>query len=208
MSLENIKIIPFGKNAKKHPFKQLEAIANSIKRFGFRQPIIISSDGIIIVGHGRYFAAKDILGWTEIKEAPQAKKGEKFIPVLFGDDLSGDEISAYRLADNKLNESDWELELAFEQLSELNKELFDLTGFDRDEFDGMLNNDIINELVKNREIDLGKYNVLTVEAPEAPRLKARMSFYCDDIKDFEKVKEYFKLQGGQLDTVKLLDMLK
>lgn len=51
-------ITPYPKNAKKHPKKQLEQIANSIKAFGMNQPIVVDKDGVIIVGHGRYEACK------------------------------------------------------------------------------------------------------------------------------------------------------
>ena len=51
---KGLKITPYNKNAKKHPKKQVEQIANSIKEFGFNQPIVVDKQGVIIVGHGRY----------------------------------------------------------------------------------------------------------------------------------------------------------
>lgn len=50
-----MKIVPYLKNAKKHPKKQIEQIANSIKRFGMNQPIVVDKNGVIIVGHGKLF---------------------------------------------------------------------------------------------------------------------------------------------------------
>lgn len=126
-----MKIKPYKNNAKQHPEKQIEAIAKSINQFGFRQAIVLTSDGTIIVGHGRYLAATENLGWTKLKETAFAKKGEKTIPYVIVDDLSEDEIKAYRLADNKLNESDWDLELAYEELDSIADEaLKEITGFD------------------------------------------------------------------------------
>ena len=90
-------IKPYEKNAKKHPETQVQHIANSIERFGFRQPIVVDVDGVIVVGHGRYFAAK--------------KLGMDRVPVVRADDLTDEEIRAYRLADNKTNESEWDDEL-------------------------------------------------------------------------------------------------
>ncbi len=113
------KIKPYPKNAKKHGKKQVEQVANSIREFGFNQPIVIDKKGIIIVGHGRFEAAKK-LGMTEV-------------PVI-QINLSTAKANAYRLADNKLNESDWDMELVIDELKSLDLEGFDLslTGFDPD----------------------------------------------------------------------------
>ena len=114
-------IQPYADNAKKHPKKQIEQIADSIKRFGMNQPIVVDEKGIIIVGHGRYLALQH-LGW-EVKP--------EYIRQLEG--LTQEEINAYRLADNKLNESDWDMDLVLEELHSLaDAELQRLTGFDMD----------------------------------------------------------------------------
>lgn len=114
-SVESIK--PYNKNAKKHPRKQVEQVAASIKEFGFNQPIVVDKKGVIIVGHGRYEAAKT-LGLAEV-------------PVLEVD-LTDDQANAYRLADNKLNESEWDMQLVVEELKTLSAPLLELTGFDKD----------------------------------------------------------------------------
>ena len=110
-------IFPYEKNAKKHPTRQVEQIANSIREFGFNQPIVVDLKGVIIVGHGRYYAAK-LLGMTQV-------------PCL-AVDMTEDQAKAYRLADNKLNESEWDMGLAVEELKTLSDELIELTGFDKD----------------------------------------------------------------------------
>lgn len=109
-------IKPYGKNAKKHPGKQVALIADSIKEFGFNQPIVVDKEGIIIVGHGRYMAATFL--------------GLQSVPVITLD-ISEEKAKAYRLADNKLNESDWDMQLVIAELKELSIEMVDLTGFDR-----------------------------------------------------------------------------
>ena len=114
-----MNITPYSKNAKKHPKKQIEQVANSIKEFGMNQPIVVDKQGVIIVGHGRYEALKH-LGW-EVKD--------EYIKVV---DLTEEQAKAYRLADNKLNESDWDMALVVEELKELSEPYLDLTGFDRD----------------------------------------------------------------------------
>lgn len=63
MKIEEIK--PYKKNAKNHPPEQINALAKSIKEFGFNQPIVIDKNNVIIVGHGRYEAAK-VLGLEEV----------------------------------------------------------------------------------------------------------------------------------------------
>lgn len=110
-------IQPYPKNAKKHPKKQIQQVANSIKEFGFNQPIVIDKDNVVIVGHGRLEAAKLL--------------GLKDVPVIQVD-LTEERAKAYRLADNKLNESEWDMDLVIEELKGLSEEMLDLTGFDKD----------------------------------------------------------------------------
>jgi site-specific DNA-methyltransferase (adenine-specific) len=111
-----VEIKPYGKNAKKHPEKQIASIAASIEEFGFNQPLVVDKDDILIVGHGRYLAAQYL--------------GLEKVPVM-KIDLDEEKIRAYRLADNKLNESDWDLSLVIQELKELSIPMLDLTGFDR-----------------------------------------------------------------------------
>jgi len=111
------KIKPYGKNAKQHPPKQIKQIAASIKEFGFNQAVVVDKAGVIIVGHGRFEAAKLL--------------GMKDVPVIQLD-LTDQQAKAYRLADNKLNESAWEMDLVIEELKGLTSNMLDLTGFDKD----------------------------------------------------------------------------
>lgn len=108
-------ITPYGQNAKKHPEEQVEHIANSIKEFGFRQPLVIDKDGVLIIGHGRLLAAK--------------KLGLETVPVVKADDLTEEQVKALRLADNKTNESDWDYSLLDSQLEELLDFNMDRFGF-------------------------------------------------------------------------------
>lgn len=110
-------IKPYERNAKKHPKSQVKQIAESIKEFGFSQPIVVDQDNVVIVGHGRLEAAK-LLDYAAV-------------PVLQLD-LTEEQAKAYRLADNKLNESDWDMKLVIEELKELSLPMLDLTGFSRD----------------------------------------------------------------------------
>ena len=81
----------------------VQGVAESIKRFGFKQPIVIDADKTIVCGHTRYLAA------LKLKLAT--------VPCVLADDLSDDEIKAYRLLDNKLHElSSWNDELLAQEL--------------------------------------------------------------------------------------------
>jgi DNA modification methylase len=110
-------IEPYEKNAKAHPKKQVDQIAASIKAFGFNQPIVVDANGVVIVGHGRLLAAQQL----DLAAVPVIEL-----------DISEEEAKAYRLADNKLNESDWDMKLVIDELKELSLPMLDLTGFDRD----------------------------------------------------------------------------
>ena len=100
----------------------VEQVANSIKEFGFKQPIIIDSDNVIVCGHTRYKAAK--------------KLGLDKVPCVIADDLTDEQIKAYRLADNKVGElAEWDIDLLGEELDGI----FDIDmsdfGFDLSEED-------------------------------------------------------------------------
>lgn len=103
----------YNNNAKDHPDEQVNEIAKSIERFGFRQPIVVDRNYVIVIGHGRMMAAK--------------KLGIKQVPVTIIDDLTDDEINALRLVDNRLNESAWDF-------SALESELAMIQGIDMSDF--------------------------------------------------------------------------
>lgn len=111
---------PYKKNAKKHSKEQVEQIANSIKEFGFTQPVIIDKHNSVVAGHGRILGAK--------------KAGLKQVPTVCLEDLTEEQIKAYRLVDNKLNESEWDYSLLDEELENLIEDIdMDLFGFEMDE---------------------------------------------------------------------------
>jgi len=132
----------YEKNTKKHPKKQIEKIKNSIKEFGFNVPVILDKDNYIIAGHGRVLAATKL----ELKE----------IPVIYKNDLTAEQIKAYRIADNKTAESDWDDDYLKEELQELLDRDYDLefTGFDSDELDLLLERE--KEVVEDM-VDVNAY---------------------------------------------------
>lgn len=100
----------------------VDAMDRSIQEFGFRQPIVVDTGGVIIIGHTRYKAA--------------LKLGPETVPVHMATNLSPEQIRAYRIADNRTSElSDWNYELLPIELGELVACDYDpgLLGFDPDE---------------------------------------------------------------------------
>ena len=93
----------------------MKRIANSIKAFGWQQPIVIDKDNVVIIGHGRLFAAQEL--------------HLDSVPVVRADDLSEEQVKALRIADNKLNESPYDFSKLEEELAEL-----DIAGFDMEQF--------------------------------------------------------------------------
>lgn len=100
----------------------VDATANSIKQFGWQQPIVVDKDGVIIVGHTRLKAAK--------------KLGLKEVPVTVAENLTAEQAKAYRLADNKTSElADWDDDLLAGELEELDNLDFDMPEFGFEELD-------------------------------------------------------------------------
>ena len=102
---------PYENNTKIHTPEQVDEIARSIQKFGWKQPIVADSNGVIIVGHGRFEAAK--------------KLGLEKVPVLVADDLTEDEVRAYRITDNKANESQWDFAALATELKEIEIDMTD-----------------------------------------------------------------------------------
>lgn len=110
-SIDEIK--PYENNPRDND-DAVDAVANSIKEFGWQQPIVVDKDNVIIVGHTRYKAAK--------------KLGMDKVPVVVASKLTPEQVKAYRLADNKVGElADW-------NLPKLNIELDDINDIDMSDF--------------------------------------------------------------------------
>lgn len=116
MELINISpssLKPYDKNAKKHSSEQINAVAESIKQFGFVQPVVIDKDKTIVIGHCRVLAAKRL------------KMAE--VPCVLVDELTQEQVNALRLADNKTNESAWDIGLLNESMLDVGD--IDMTAF-------------------------------------------------------------------------------
>lgn len=174
-------LIPRDRNARTHSRKQLRQIAASIRKFGFINPIIIDSQNRIIVGHGRWEAAK-LLGLSEV-------------PVILVEDLDEVRLRTYTLADNRLAElAGWDREILALELQELIAfdPDFDLTitGFDTGDIDILLGSsdgahsdaaDEVPPLGETRPVSrsgnlwhLGKHRLLCGDATEAASFERLM----------------------------------
>jgi site-specific DNA-methyltransferase (adenine-specific) len=121
LSLNEIK--PYNNNPRK--IKNVDKVAKSIAEFGFQQPIVVDKNNIIIVGHTRFQASKQL--------------GLEKVPVLIAD-LTEQQAKAYRIVDNRLNEdNEWDkdlLNIEIDDLKDYNSELLNF-GFDEKELDNI-----------------------------------------------------------------------
>lgn len=120
-------IMPYSKNAKKHDAKQVANVAESIRKYGFVQPVVVDREGVIVIGHCRALAAQQL--------------GMEAVPCICVDHLTPEQVAALRIVDNKSNESEWDLTLLAEELSEL-----DLSEFN---FDWGLPDKVSDEVVED-----------------------------------------------------------
>jgi ParB-like chromosome segregation protein Spo0J len=124
-NIEDVK--PYERNPRLND-KAVNAVAASLSEFGFRQPIVVDEDGVIIAGHTRWKAA--------------TKLGLAKVPVHVATDLSPDQVRAYRLADNRTGEiAQWDLSILPIEINELRMNEFDMDvlAFDEDELGQLLN---------------------------------------------------------------------
>lgn len=163
MSIAEVK--PYEKNPRKND-QSVDKVANSIKEFGFKVPIVIDKHNVIVCGHTRYKAAK--------------KLGLSVVPCVVADDLTEEQIKAYRLADNKVGEDSlWDMDL-------LGSELEDILNIDMEDF-GFSLPEVETEVVED---DYDK------PAPEEPKSKlgdiyqlGRHRLMCGDSTNIDCVKK-------------------
>ena len=152
VDINNIK--PYKKNPRKND-EAIPYVMESIKQFGFKNPVILDKDNVIVAGHTRIESAKR-LGITEI-------------PCIYADDLTDEQIRAFRLADNKVAEiAEWDIDLLDTELDDiLNIDMSDF-GFDLDFEDEFNEEDLEDERQKE---------------------KVNVSIVLNSYKDYEIIKE-------------------
>jgi DNA modification methylase len=204
------QIIPYARNARKIPEAAIDKVAASIQEFGWRQPIVVDREGVIICGHVRRLAA--------------LKLGLKQVPVHVAENLSPAQVRAFRLLDNRSHEeTSWDEDLLGLELLDLEGMGvdLDLTGFDLDEIDrylhrgwnGCCDEDAVPEIAESAVSAagdlwvMGRHRLLSGDATMSSsyeRLlgteRAELSF-CDPPYgvDYEgKTKKKLKLQNDSL----------
>ena len=121
------ELIPYNRNARQHSLAQIICLMESIKQFGFTNPILIHSSGRIIAGHGRMEAAKQL--------------GVKEVPCIVLHSMTDAQVKAYTIADNQLPAmATWDYDVLAAEIDELREEGFDMStlGFTQEELDEMI----------------------------------------------------------------------
>lgn len=153
-------LVPYDKNPRYND-EAVNFVANSIKEFGFKVPIVVDKNNVIVAGHTRYKASE--------------KLGLKEVPTIVADDLTEEQVKAYRLADNKVSErSTWNFEL-------LDQELDDILDINMEDFgftDIQIDWDSVEEINKEN-----------YEKPESEKLRCPLCGGVDEKIRFVKVDE-------------------
>lgn len=176
MQIVNKKVAdlrPYEKNPRIND-EAVEYVANSIKEFGFKVPIVIDKNNVIVAGHTRLKASK--------------KLGLKEVPCIIADDLTEEQIKAFRLADNKVSEkADWNIELLDEELNDLD---IDMTEF------GFIEEENVEDEYKENErhrtndyynLDLVDFSHITNSFWQMPIIK-KETYIPDDLVGFNYAK--------------------
>lgn len=167
------EVIPYEKNPRIND-NAVPAVMKSIEEFGFKVPIVIDKNGTIVTGHTRLKAAK--------------KLGMKTVPCIVADDLTPEQIRAFRLADNKVAEAaEWDMEL-------LNEELDGIVDIDMSDFNF---SDITDSPSSE---DVVEYDGENIELPSEPKTRlgdiwviGRHKLVCGDATSEDVLK---RLMGG------------
>ena len=134
----------YEKNPRKNE-KAVAPVAESIKEFGFKVPIIIDSDGVIIAGHTRVSAAK--------------KLGMKTVPCIVADDLTPEQIKAFRVADNSTAQiAEWDLSLLKDELMDLD---FDMSLFGLEKEINDIERIFAPEIIEDDVPEVDEKNIIT-----------------------------------------------
>lgn len=184
MNIEDL--IPYEDNPRIN-YMAVDAVVKSIREFGFKVPIIVDKNNVIVAGHTRLEASKRL--------------GLEKVPVIIADDLTPEQVKAFRIMDNKSAQySEWDYEKLLKEIDEL-AELdydIDLTGFSQVELD-----DIITKMEKEQEKEKEKQEEEKPEVEFTEELLEEHNyivFYFDNTLDWQVAKQIFDIK-----TVKALD---
>ena len=177
------EIIPYENNPRNNQ-KAVQVVAKSIREFGFRNPVVVDKNNVVIVGHTRLEASK-VLGYKEV-------------PVIIADDLSDEQVKAFRIMDNKSSEfAEWDYDKLLADVNDLIEQNYDidLTGFDEVELSSVI--DVALEIEEQK---------IEEEKPEVDfpiGLNEEHSYvmlYFDTKEDWKRAKEVFGLHSCKVKT--------
>lgn len=167
MEVKNLKLQdlkPYEKNPRKND-EAVQYVAESIKQFGFKVPIIIDKNNVIVAGHTRFKAAK--------------KLGISEVPCIVADDLTEEQIKAFRLADNKVAEkAEWDFDLLFDELDDLLE--FDMSVFG---------------FIEEEEPDLDE-----IESDKEKTGHVIVSINCPSVPDWNSIEDEIKRIAAEIDA--------
>ena len=153
MNVTNMKISElkeYESNPRLISNEAVDKVAESIKEFGFKVPIIVDENNVIVAGHTRKLAAESI--------------GMEEVPVTIANDLTEDQIKAFRLADNKVSEfSEWDFEKLEEEINSIENEF---TGFSAEDIKKMFDDDEEEESFDDVGDDLEKTMEVIIECDD------------------------------------------
>lgn len=178
------EIIPYEKNPRIND-AAVDAVAQSIKEFGFRVPIVLDKNNVIITGHTRLRSAKSI-GLTEV-------------PCIIAENLTPEQVQAYRIADNKTGEiAEWNYDLLPIELRDLQEKDFDLSllGFDSDELDRLLNGSSEENVVAEGETDADAVPDVPEEPVSQPGVIYQLGKHRLMCGDSTKAEDVARLMSG------------
>lgn len=183
------EIIPYENNPRKND-NAVDKVAESIKEFGFKVPIIIDKDSIIIAGHTRYKAAKKL----DIKK----------VPVIMAEDLTEEQVKAFRIMDNKSSEfASWNYEALLVEMESLKLEDYnlELTGFDFNEIEGIMDKYNPKEIEEDSDFNIEE-QLESIENPKSKKgdiwLLGKHRLLCGDSTVREDVNKLMNSQKANM----------
>jgi len=179
---------PYANNPRKN--LNVDKVANSIKEFGFQQPIVVDKDLNILAGHTRYFASKKL----ELLQVPIVKA-----------ELSDKQAKAYRLADNRVaQDSNWDLPKLNLEIEQLKDESFDIDilGFEDYELEKLFN--AVEPTFEATNTNIGNYNVDDIQAPTSAVRMVQLFLNNESEPLLKKMVDHLK---GKYNTANLTDTI-
>ncbi len=186
--IDEIKL--YNKNPRKND-NAVNYVAASIREFGFKVPVIVDKDSVIVAGHTRIKAAKQL--------------GLESVPVIVADDLTPDQVKAFRLADNKVGEiAEWDFEALEAELEDIEIDMSEFS-FEISDDVFVMENDIESNTTKDGQYDklkmpvnIGKLLLFMSRDDQMLYSQNMDVFYEDEINENEQIFELCKIKIGEL----------